>query len=47
MSLKICEENGHHDWIVEYYDDYNMICFSATCKICSATAESREIEVVE
>jgi len=45
MSAKICEENGHHDWDVDYYDDYHMISFSSTCKICGAEASSREIGV--
>jgi|TARA_R110002074_G_scaffold205770_1_gene374168 hypothetical protein len=44
-SVKVCEENGHHDWALDCYDDFYMICLSAKCKICGAEAESRELGV--
>jgi len=37
-----CKDNGHHDLTIDYYDCYEYIGFSATCKICGATAESNE-----
>ena len=44
-SPNLCRNRGHHDWSIEYYEDYNMVCFQASCKTCGAEAESHEIEV--
>jgi len=45
MSLKICEENGHHEWNVEWYDCFEYISFNAKCKICGAWVETAEYGV--
>jgi len=42
---KECFDNGHHDWSVDYYDDYHMISFMATCNVCGVFVDTSEYGV--
>ena len=43
-----CEENGFHDWNVDYYDDAYTVGVMFSCNHCGATAETNcELLVVE
>ena len=44
-SPNVCRNRGYHDWAIDCYDNYDMICFQASCNTCDAEAESREIGV--
>tara|TARA_R110000824_G_scaffold229586_2_gene417251 strand:+ start:140 stop:292 length:153 start_codon:yes stop_codon:yes gene_type:complete len=44
-SPNVCRNRGYHDWDINYYEDYHMICFQASCNTCGAEAESGEIGV--
>lgn len=44
-SPNVCRNRGYHDWSIDYYEDYYMVCFQASCNTCGAEAESHEIGV--
>lgn len=44
-SPNVCRKRGYHDWAIDYYEDYYMVCFQASCNTCGAEAESQEIGV--